>query len=60
MKKYSIDDNSKIQKILKKADLFKIQDEILNIHVDENIFTYVKDLIFCSREDKEIKEYLLY
>ena len=60
MKKYSIDDFSKINKILKKIDLSKLQEEVLNIHVDENIYTYVKDLIFCSREDKEIKEYLLY
>lgn len=60
MKQYSVFNDSKIKKILKKIDLGKIQEEISKIHVDENIFTYVKDLVFCSREDKEIKEYLLY
>lgn len=60
MKQYSIFDDYKLEKILKKTDLAKIQDEISKIYVDENIFTYVKDLVFCSREDEEIKEFLLY
>lgn len=60
MKQYSIFDDSKLEKILKKTDLAKIQDEISKIYVDENIFTYVKDLVFCSREDEEIKNFLLY
>ncbi len=60
MKQYSIFDDYKLEKILKKADLAKIQNEISKIYVDENIFNYVKDLVFCSREDEEIKEFLLY
>ena len=60
MKQYSSDNIVKLDKILKKTDLSKLQDEVSNIHVDDNIYKYVKDLIFCSREDKEIKEYLSY
>ena len=60
MKKYSVDEIQKIETILKKTDLAKIQKEIEDVHVDDNIFHYVKDLVFCSRDDKEIKEYLLY
>lgn len=60
MKQYSEDKIVKLEKILKKIDLSKLQDKISNIHVDENIFKYVKDLIFCSREDEQIKEYLSY
>jgi MoxR-like ATPase len=60
MKQYSVFTDLKLDKILKKSDLGKIQEEISKIHVDENIFTYVKDLVFCSRNDEEIKEHLLY
>lgn len=60
MKKYTKNSIVNLEKILKKTDLAKIQDEISNIHVDNNIFTYVKDLVFCSRNDNDIKEYLLY
>ncbi len=60
MKKYSKDEIVKINKILKKTDLDILQNEISKIHVDDNIYIYVKDLIFCSRNDEEIKKYLLY
>lgn len=60
MKKYSKDDIIKINKILKKTDLDLLQDQISKIHVEENIYIYVKDLIFCSRNNPEIKQYLLY
>ena len=60
MKQYSKDNIIEIEKILKKTDLTKIQEEVSNIHIDDNIYKYVKDLIFCSREDEEIKELLSY
>jgi len=60
MKKYSMDNIIKVNKIIKKTDLDILQDEVSNIHVDDNIYIYVKDLVFCSRNDEEIKEYLLY
>jgi len=60
MKQYSSDDVVKLDKILKKTDLTKLQEEVSNIHIDDNIYKYIRDLVFCSREDKEIKEYLAY
>jgi MoxR-like ATPase len=60
MKKYSLENSEKIEKILRKTDLIKLQEEVLNIHIDENIFNYVKDIVFYSRYDKEIKEKILY
>ena len=60
MKQYSDDASIKLSKILKKSDLVKLQNEVLNIHVDDNIYVYVKDLIFTSRNDSEIKNILSY
>ncbi|MDD2870676.1 MAG: MoxR family ATPase [Candidatus Gracilibacteria bacterium] len=60
MKKYASDETIKVNKILKKIDLDILQKDISNIYVDDNIYLYVKDLIFCSRDDLEIKEYLMY
>jgi MoxR-like ATPase len=37
-----------------------MQKEIEKVHVDDNIYNYVKDLIFSSRENEEVQEYLLY
>jgi MoxR-like ATPase len=60
MKQYSTFSDIKLAKILKKTDLTKLQDEVEKVFVDENIYEYVKDIIFYSRENEEIKEYLLY
>lgn len=60
MKRFSIDENIKISKIMKKTDLDVLQKQISNIHIDDNIYLYIKDLIFSTRQDEEIKEYLLY
>jgi MoxR-like ATPase len=60
MKQYSSWDILKLKKIISKNDLKQIQNEINDIFVDENIYEYVKNIIFMSRENKEIKKYLLY
>ncbi len=60
MKKYSKESSEKLSKILKKTDLANLQEEILNIHIDENIYEYVKNIIFCTRNDSDIKDKLLY
>ena len=60
MKQYSTDNVTNVEKVLKKSELSALQDEIFNIHIDDNIYEYVKDLVFCSRNDSEIKEFLLY
>lgn len=60
MKKYSIEKEKDIKKIIKKSDIKKIISDVEEVFVDENIYNYVKDLIFYSRNDSKIKEYLLY
>ncbi len=60
MKKYSFEAKEKLTKVIKKSDIWKIREEIEKIHVDENIYVYVKDLIFYSRNNEKIKEYLIY
>ncbi len=60
MKQYSVFITKKLDTILKKTELGKIQEEVSNIHVGDNIFNYVRDLVFVSRNDPEIKEFLLY
>ena len=60
MKKFSVGDDIKIKKVLTKTELSKMQKEIEKVHVDDNIFSYVKDLIFCSRENEEVQQYLMY
>ena len=60
MKKDSIKNEEKVNKIIKKSDISKIIEQVEKIHIDDNIFRYIKDLIFYSRNNQEIKEYLLY
>ena len=60
MKKYSVIDNQKINKIIKAEDIPEIIKQVEQIHVEDSIYNYVKDLIFYSRNNPEIKEYLLY
>jgi len=60
MKKYAVESEIEIEKVLKKSELSVLQDKIASIHIDDNIYKYVKDLVFCSRNDTEIKKYLLY
>jgi hypothetical protein len=60
MKRFSIDENIKISKIMKKTDLDILQKQVADIHIDDNIYLYIKDLVFSSRQDHDIKQYLLY
>jgi MoxR-like ATPase len=60
MKKHSLEDSIKINKVLNKSDLKKIQESIAGVYIDDNIYNYIRDLVFCSRDNKEIKKYLLY
>lgn len=39
-----------IQKVLSKGDIIKYQDLVKQVYVDDKIFTYVKDLVFATRE----------
>lgn len=54
-----------IDKSLSKADIDKIKEQILNVHIDSEIEEYITDLIFASREPKkyaldEIAPYIQY
>lgn len=60
MKKFSCEDEIKVNKILGKRDLQKMQKAIESVHIDDNIYHYVKDIIFCSRENEEVRKHLLY
>ncbi len=60
MKKYSVIDNQKIDKVIKADDIPEIIKQVEKNHVEDSIYNYVKDLIFYSRNNPEIKEYLLY
>jgi hypothetical protein len=60
MKKYSVLNNEKIENILSIEDIPKLINSVEKVHIEDNIFEYVKNLIFYSRNNQEIKEYLLY
>jgi len=49
-----------LEKILTKKWLSDIQKEVENVYVDDNIYEYVKDIIFSTRVDDDIKKYLFY
>jgi MoxR-like ATPase len=60
MKRFSSEEDISISKILKKIDLEKIREQIKEVYIDDNIYEYVRDIVFCTREHKNIQEYLLY
>ena len=62
-RKISSGDNPKLNEILDEKDLIKIQEEVKNIHIDEEVQKYIIDLIDASRNPlgyglEEIKDYI--
>lgn len=54
-------ESSKLQKIFWKKDIFEIQNSIEEVFVWENIFSYIKDIIFYTRKnDSKIKKFISY
>lgn len=54
-------ENSVLEKIFNKKNIFEIQELIENIYVDDNIYTYIKDIIFYTRKcNSNISKYLSY
>lgn len=49
-----------LKNILTKEDIFKIQELVENISVDDKIFSYIKNIIFFTRKNPKIQKYLLY
>jgi len=60
MKKNTWFKDDKIDKILTKNDLLDLQSIVNEVYVDENIYEYVRDIIFFTRDDRKIKKYLSY
>ncbi len=54
-------ENTNIEKIFKKSDIFIIQEKVENIYVDENILVYIKNLVFYTRmKNTKISQYISY
>jgi MoxR-like ATPase len=58
-------DDIKINKILNKKNILEIQKTLEKIHISDNIFTYVSDLVDSTRNPEnynlsDIKKYLSY
>ena len=51
---------TKLKKILTKTDISQIKKDVSSVHVSDNIYEYVRDLIFFTRENSEIKNLLAY
>jgi len=54
-------DAIQVKKILWKKDIIKIQELIKETYVDENIYEYIKDIVFYTRDlTNEVWKYLFY
>nr|MDD3720457.1 MoxR family ATPase [Candidatus Gracilibacteria bacterium] len=54
-------DLSSVKKVLGKKDILKIQEIVGEIYVDQNIFEYIKDIVFYTRDNKnDVGKYLFY
>lgn len=54
-------DLSSVKKVLWKKDILKIQEIVGEIYVDQNIFEYIKDIVFYTRDNKnDVWKYLFY
>lgn len=61
MKNSTTIDNVSLEKIFSKIDLFEISNLIDEIHVDEKIFEYIKNIVFYTRSNSnEISKFLNY
>ena len=49
-----------VKNVFSKKQIRELQNEIQNVSVAENIYTYVEDIIFFTREDEKLKNYLNY
>lgn len=61
MKNSTTIDNVSLEKVFSKIDLFEISSLIDEIHVDEKIFEYIKNIVFYTRvNSNEISKFLNY
>ena len=52
-----------LEKIIDKDEIYKLKEDVLNIHIDEELEKYIVELICCTREPEnygleEIKDYI--
>lgn len=60
MKSNSEENFLSLKRVLTKKDISSIKDAISKVYVDENIYAYVRDLVFYTRDSKLIWKYLIY
>lgn len=54
-------EKAELKPLFSKQDIFKIQDLVESIYVDENILSYIKDIVFYTRnKDSKISSYISY
>lgn len=60
MKNETKTNNIKISKVLKSKEIKLISDFAESIYVDDNIYEYVKDIVFYTRNSIDLNKYLAY
>ena len=60
MKNNSTTNTSKLKKILNKKDITEIKKEVSDVFISDNIYEYIRDLIFYTRENKDVGRFLAY
>ncbi|MCP4523483.1 MAG: MoxR family ATPase [Candidatus Gracilibacteria bacterium] len=58
MKQYSLEDNVKLEKVFSPSDIITVQQEIEKVTLSDNIFDYIADIVFLTRDTKFIEKYL--
>lgn len=54
-------EKAELKTLFSRQDIFKIQDLVESIYVDENILSYIKDIVFYTRNaDSKISPYISY
>ncbi len=63
IKKVASNEASKIEQVASKEDIFVMQDEVKNVHIDEALIEYIVSIVYATREPKKyniegISEYI--
>jgi hypothetical protein len=53
MKTYANNGLEEIEKTLSKTDISEMQNLLNDIFVDENIYIYIRDIVFATRKPRE-------
>ncbi len=55
IKKVASNEASKIEQVASKEDIFVMQDEVKNVHIDEALIEYIVSIVYATREPKKYK-----